>query len=147
MAEMINRMIINGLRKKVQEKQKDWPDMFEEILWAYRTTPREATQQSPYSLVYRMEAVTHLELVTHSFRIDSYNESNNSKARTTDLDNIPEIRERAQVRIMEYQRRIKKAFDKTITPTHFQQGDLVLHKVESIEKKVRKLDVAWEGPF
>jgi hypothetical protein len=113
----------------------------------YRTTPREATQQSPYSLVYGMEAVTHLELVTHSFRIDSYNESNNSKVRTTDLDNIPEIRERAQVRIMEYQRRIKKAFDKTITPTHFQQGDLVLHKVESTGKKVRKLDAAWEGPF
>jgi hypothetical protein len=48
---------------------------------------------------------------------------------------------------MEYQRRFKKAFDRTIAPTHFQQGDLVLHKVETIRKKVEKLDAAWEGPF
>jgi hypothetical protein len=147
LAEVTNRTIMNGLRKKVQENQKDWPNMLEEILWAYRTTPREATQQSPYSLVYGMEAVTPLKLITPSFRIDSYDEANNREARAIDLELLPEIRERAQVRIMEYQRWFKKAFEKTIASTHFQHGDLVLRKVESIGKKVEKLDVAWEGPF
>jgi hypothetical protein len=37
---------------------------------------------------------------------------------------------------MEYQRRFKKAFDKTITPTHFQQGDLVLRKIEMTEREL-----------
>jgi hypothetical protein len=45
---------------------------------------------------------------------------------------------------MEYQRRFKKAFDKTITPTHFQQGDLVLRKIEMTGKRVGKLDAMWE---
>jgi hypothetical protein len=94
--------------------------MLEEILWAYRTTPHESTQQSPYSLVYGMEAVTPLELVTHSFRIDSYDEERNGEARATDLELILKIQERDQVRIMKYQRMFKKAFDKTIKPTHFQ---------------------------
>jgi uncharacterized membrane protein len=65
--------------------------MLEEILWAYRTTPRESTQQLPYSLVYGMEAVTLLELVTPSFRIDAYDEERNGEARATDLELIPEI--------------------------------------------------------
>jgi Integrase zinc binding domain/Integrase core domain len=45
LVEMINRMIINGLRKKVQEKQKDWPDMLEEILWAYLFTPERSKEE------------------------------------------------------------------------------------------------------
>jgi Integrase core domain len=60
LAEVTNRTIVNGLRKKVHENQKDWPDMLEEILWTYRTTPRESTQQSSYSLVYCIEVVTPL---------------------------------------------------------------------------------------
>jgi hypothetical protein len=48
---------------------------------------------------------------------------------------------------MEYQRRFKKAFDKIVAPNHFQQGDLVLRKIEATRKKVGKLDAAWEEPF
>jgi hypothetical protein len=71
--------------------------MLEEILRAYRRTPRESTQQSPYLLVYGMKAVTPLELVTPSFRIDSYDEERNGEARAIDLELLPKIRERAQV--------------------------------------------------
>jgi hypothetical protein len=41
---------------------------------------------------------------------------------------------------MEYQRRFKKAFDKTTALTHFEQGDLILCKFEATKKKVGKLD-------
>jgi hypothetical protein len=129
-------MIVNALKKKVHENQKNWPDMLEEIIWAYRTTPRESTQQSPYSLVYSMEAVTSLELVTHSFRIDSYDKERNGEARAIDLELIPEIWERAQVRVMEYQRRFKKVFDKIIASIHFQQGDMVLRKLKQHEREL-----------
>jgi hypothetical protein len=76
-------MKMNGLKKKVHENQKDWSDMLEEIHWAYRTTPHESTQQSPYSLVYGIEVVTPLELVTPLIRIDSYDEERNGEARAS----------------------------------------------------------------
>jgi hypothetical protein len=94
-----------------------------------------------------MKAFTPLELVTPSFRIDLYDEEHNGAARATYLELLLEIREKAQVRVMKYQRRFQKAFNKTAAPNHFQQGDLVLHKTEAIGKKVGKLDAAWEGPF
>jgi hypothetical protein len=48
---------------------------------------------------------------------------------------------------MKYQRRFKKALDKTVASNHFQQGDLVLRKIEATRKKVGKLYAVWEGPF
>jgi hypothetical protein len=93
---------VNDLKKKVHENQKDLPSMLEEILWAYCTTPRESTQQSPYSLIYGMEAVTLLKLMTPLFWIYAYDEECNGEAQATDLELIPEIREKAQVRVMEY---------------------------------------------
>jgi transposase InsO family protein len=95
LAEVTNWIIVNGLRKKVHENQKDWPHMLEEILWAYRTTPRESIQQSLYSLVYDMETVTPLKLVTPSFHIDLYDEEHNDAVRATDLELLPEIWEKA----------------------------------------------------
>jgi hypothetical protein len=49
-----NQTILEGLKKKMEENKPEWPDLLDEILWTYRTTPREATQQSSYSLVYDM---------------------------------------------------------------------------------------------
>lgn len=96
-----------------------------------RTTQREATQQTPYSLVFGMEAVTPLELVSPSLRIETYSEEGNREAREVELDLVTEAREKARVRTMEYQRRVKRIFDKHVAPRSLQPGYLVLKKVEA----------------
>ncbi|XP_078158086.1 uncharacterized protein LOC144553762 [Carex rostrata] len=121
--------------------------MLDEVLWAYRTTPREATQHTPYSLVFGMEAVTPLELVSPSLRIETYSEEDNDEARRLELDLISEVRDKARIRTMEYQRRVKRAFDKHVAPKHFQPGDLVLRKVTVAGQQVGKLQRAWDGPY
>jgi len=147
LAEVTNRTILEGLKKKVAANRKNWPDMLDEVLWAYRTTPREATQQSPYSLVYGMEAVTPIELIQPSLRIMSYGEGDNDEARANELEFITEARERARVRTVEYQKRIKRAFDRKVVPRDYHPGDLVLKKVEASGKHVGKLEPNWEGPY
>jgi hypothetical protein len=121
--------------------------MLDEILWAYRTTQREATQQTPYSLVFGMEAVTPLELIEPSLRVSTYSSEVNAEERNTDLELITELRDKARVRVMEYQRRVKRAFDRHVAPRHFQAGDLVLRKVEATGKHVGKLEPNWDGPY
>jgi hypothetical protein len=135
------------LKKKVAENRKNWPDKLDEVLWAYRTTSREATQYSPYSLVYGMEAITPLEITNPSLRVATYTRENNWEECVSSLDLADEGREKARIRVMEYQRRIKKAFDRRVAPRHFQPRDLVLRKVEATGKKMGKLDPAWEGPL
>jgi hypothetical protein len=70
----------------VEENKSEWPGLLDEIIWTYRTTPQEATQQSPYSLVYGMEVVTPMELVILSLRITNYNVDSNSEERRCELE-------------------------------------------------------------
>jgi hypothetical protein len=147
LAEVTNRTILEGLKKKVAANRKNWPAKLDEILWSYRTTPREATQQTPFSLVYGMDAVTPVELIAPSLRISTYSEEENPEERALELELVDELREKARIRVSEYQRRVKRAFDKRVSPRDFQPGDLVLKTVESTGKHVGKLEANWDGPY
>ena len=104
-------------------------------------------QHTSYSLVYGMEAITPLELIEPSLRVTTYSDVHNSDTINVELELITEKRERARVRMSEYQRRVKCAFDKHVAPREFQINDLVLKKVEATGKHVGKLEPNWEGPF
>ena len=51
------------------------------------------------------------------------------------------------MRTVEYQKRIKRAFDRKVVPRDYRPGDLVLKKVEASGKHVGKLEPNWEGPY
>ncbi|KFK34296.1 hypothetical protein AALP_AA5G126700 [Arabis alpina] len=51
-AESTNKTLIEGLKKRLDEKKGRWADELEGILWSYRTTPRRATGETPFALVY-----------------------------------------------------------------------------------------------
>ncbi|CAL9222575.1 unnamed protein product, partial [Arabidopsis halleri] len=48
--------------KRLNARKGGWYDELQPVLWAYRTTPRRATGETPFSLVYGMEAVVPAEL-------------------------------------------------------------------------------------
>ena len=131
LAEVTNRTILQGLTRKVEELQTEWADLLDEILWAYRSTPREATQESPYSLVFGLVAVTPLERVESSLRISEYENDDNELKRRECLDLVDERRIKAQKRSTEYHRRIKKAFDRKVNPQFFAEDDLVLRSIQA----------------
>ncbi|XP_012857035.1 PREDICTED: uncharacterized protein LOC105976307 [Erythranthe guttata] len=69
LAEAFNKTLCNLLKKVVSKSKKDWHERVGEALWAYRTTYRTATQATPYSLVYGVEAILPLESQIPSLRI------------------------------------------------------------------------------
>ena len=119
LAEVTNRTILQGLTRRIEECKTEWADLLDDILWAYRTTPREATQETPFSLVFGMEAVTPMELVDTSARIANYQRMANEELRMNELDLVEEKRLKTQARSSEYHRRIKRNFDKKVTPRTF----------------------------
>ena len=54
---------------KMTESYKDWPLKLHFALCGYRTSIRTSTRDTPFSLVYGMEAVQHIELEIQSLRI------------------------------------------------------------------------------
>ena len=61
-AETINKVIVNGLRKRLEGTKGMWAEELPNVLWAYQTTPRRSTGETPFSLTYRGKAVIPTEV-------------------------------------------------------------------------------------
>ena len=68
--ESFNKTLTKGLTKTCNIEKDDWDDKVHVVLWAYRTTYKRETNQTPIKLVYGQEVVvpyssdiTHLKLL------------------------------------------------------------------------------------
>ncbi|XP_073041775.1 uncharacterized protein [Primulina eburnea] len=111
--EVVNRIIVQALKTRLQSKGKDWVEELPSVLWAYRTTPREPTQETPFSLVYGSEAILPVEIGQTSVRVESY-PSNNEGSRALELDLLEEKRDQAMIRMEAYRNRVMKSYNKKV---------------------------------
>ncbi|XP_073300524.1 uncharacterized protein [Primulina huaijiensis] len=66
--EVNNRTLVQGLKVRLGNAKVNWVDELPSVLWAYRTTPRQGTKETPFSLVYGNEAVLPAEIGLESAR-------------------------------------------------------------------------------
>jgi hypothetical protein len=55
--ESFNKTLHKGLKKTCELDRDDWDDKIPATLWAYRTTYKISTGQTPFKLVYGQEVV------------------------------------------------------------------------------------------
>mgnify|MGYP004717098667 CR=1 FL=1 len=72
------------------------------VLWSYRTTPRSATQETPFSLTYGSEAVVPTEFITPSPRMAAYTAEINEEKRRVNLDLAEKKRDMAAAKVAIY---------------------------------------------
>ena len=53
-----NKVIMDGLKKRLKEAKGKWVDEFPHILWTYHMTPRRYTGETLFSVTYGSEAIT-----------------------------------------------------------------------------------------
>jgi hypothetical protein len=68
-AEASNKIMINLIQKKIDQKPKRWHSVLNEALWDYRMALQGATKTSPYELVYGHHAVLPWEIQSDSRRV------------------------------------------------------------------------------
>ena len=148
-AEATNKTIMNGIKKRLEKAKGRWVDELANVLWAYRTTPRKATNETPYSLAFGFEAVIPLEVGLPTIRTEAYNTSNNNEVLARDLDLAEERRENALIRMADYQKQLAKSFNQKVQRREFEVGSLVLRRVVGNTKDPTdgKLAPNWEGPY
>ncbi|KAF5779193.1 putative integrase, catalytic core, ribonuclease H domain, ribonuclease H-like superfamily [Helianthus annuus] len=148
-AESSNKIIINNLKKKLGSKKGKWAEELPYVLWADRTTPKNATGQTPFSLVFGAEAVIPTEMVIPTARTSARDPEENATILAQDLDTIEEIRDLARIRMASYQQRMAGAYNKNVRIRKFQVGDMVLRKAfqNTINPADGKLAPKWEGPY
>ncbi|KAL0295222.1 UNVERIFIED_CONTAM: hypothetical protein Sradi_6845600 [Sesamum radiatum] len=144
--EVTNRILVQGIKRMLERVGGNWTEELTSVLWAYRTTPRGSTGESPYSLVYGTEAIIPAELGISSHRVMNFSEKCNKDLLKESLDLIEELREKAFIRMQRYKNTMINAYNRRVRAQSFQVGDLVLRRVDTL-KLVRKLDPTWEGPY
>ncbi|KAL0444489.1 UNVERIFIED_CONTAM: hypothetical protein Slati_2171600 [Sesamum latifolium] len=60
--EVTNRILVQGIKRRLERVGGNWAEELTSVLWAYRTTPRGSTGETPFSLVYGTEAIIPAEL-------------------------------------------------------------------------------------
>ena len=119
------------------------------MLWAYRTTARTPTGETPFQLTYGADAVIPAEIGLTNYRVQSYTEDKNEEAMRLQLELIDEARAMIEQRLARYQNLMPKHYNARVRHRDFQIGELVLRKVMGAAKDPAqgKLGPNWEGPY
>nr|XP_025685323.1 uncharacterized protein LOC112786123 [Arachis hypogaea] len=147
--ESANRIILQGLKKKLGEAKGEWADLIPEILWSYNTSIQSATGETPFKLVYGAEALIPVEVSVPTLRTELYNQPNNQQARSAELDLVEEDRDISAIKQRARKRYLEQRHHKRVVHRSFNNGDLVLRRTEDARKPPAhgKLAANWEGPF
>ena len=60
-AEAVNKIIVSGLKKRLDDAKGRWMEELPHVLWTYQTTPCRSTEETLFSMIYGVEAVIPLE--------------------------------------------------------------------------------------
>nr|KYP33112.1 Transposon Ty3-I Gag-Pol polyprotein [Cajanus cajan] len=145
-AESANKVILSGLRKRVQESGASWVEELPRVLWSYHTTVHSTTQDTPFNLVYGTDAMIPIEIAEPSVRTTAFSEEESDQGRRIDLDLIAETRERARINQAATQRRAAFKYNTKVNPRDFVVGDLVLKRAQITQIR-NKLSPKWVGPY
>ena len=99
----MNKVILSGLKKRLDDAKGKWVEELPHVLWTYRTMPRRSTGETLFSMTYGAEAVIPLKSRFLTTRTSSFNPKDNDEQLARNLDLIKEKRENAMVQLAYYQ--------------------------------------------
>ncbi|KAK0579512.1 hypothetical protein LWI29_027288 [Acer saccharum] len=147
--EVVNKIIKHNLKAKLVAKKGSWADKLPQVLWAYRTTERGSTGETPYSMAYGAEAVIPVETSFSSPRVQLFQLKLNIDMLKCGLDELEERRECAQIINTAYQQKVARYYNSHVRERRFTLGDLVLKRVNpgTRDEVAGSLADKWEGPY
>ena len=103
---------------------------------------------TPFQLAYGAEAVVPVEVTHTSPRVAEFQQGENNEGMRLALDLIDEVRDEANARIVENQKRASYYYNLRVKERFFREGDLVLRKAEASGVGPKgKMAPNWEGPY
>ena len=85
-AETINKVIVSGLNKRLDDTNGRWVEELPHILWTYQTTPRRSTGETPFSMTYGDKAVIPLEIGFPTLKTSLFTPNSNDNLLEKSLD-------------------------------------------------------------
>ena len=145
----MNRTLLKIIKAQFVGAKEACPEELPSVLWAYRTTTRTPTRETPFNLTYGTKAVISVEIGLLSSKTEFFDEHGNDDQLKLNLDCLNEVRDQASQRMAKYQQKMVESYNQRVKLKRFHIGDLVLQKVTLAMKDLAqgKLGPTWEGPY
>ncbi|XP_021767548.1 uncharacterized protein LOC110731941 [Chenopodium quinoa] len=85
-AKAANKLILTAPQRKLEEHKGLWADFVLEVLWGNRTTKKESTGKSPFTLACGANVVVLVKVLIPSLRIEHYEPQGNQQRMLKELD-------------------------------------------------------------
>ncbi|XP_058217401.1 uncharacterized protein LOC131328477 [Rhododendron vialii] len=145
-AEATNKTVCAGIKRRLDSKRGKWAEELPRVLWAYRSTPRHSTGQTPFAMVFGMEAVIPLESRFPTLRTETFDPQTNNDAVATELILADEKRDDTQLKLANYQQEVARGYNRNVRLKKFRTDDWVWRKVVRDNQKT-KFKPNWVGPY
>ena len=89
-AEVSNKVILDGIKKRLEDAKGRWVKELSSVMWTHRTTKRRSTGETPYALAYGVEAVIPLEIRLPTIRTMDFDVEINEDSLRKNLDLLKE---------------------------------------------------------
>ena len=132
--EVTNQTLLKIIKSRLMGAKGAWPEELPSVLWAYRTTTRTPTRETPFNLTYGTEAVILVKVGLTSLRKEFFDEQSNDDQLKLNLDCLDEVRDQASQRMAKYQQKIAEYYNQRVKLKRFNIRDLVLWKVTPATK-------------
>ena len=117
------------IKTRLEGAKGVWLDELPGVLWAYRTTVRIPTWETPFKLAYGSEAVIPVEIHMANHRVMKYKDEENEEQLCLNLDLIDKVRMDAEQRVTRYKNLMTEHHDVMIKPSQFNIVNLILKRV------------------
>ena len=111
---MSNRTLLKIIKAKLDNAKGAWLEELPNVLWAYRTTARTLTRETPFRLIYGTEAVIPVEVGVASIRQEVLHEEDNDNQLRINLDCMDEVSDKASSRMTKYQQKMVEYYNKRV---------------------------------
>ncbi|XP_057745274.1 uncharacterized protein LOC130963143 [Arachis stenosperma] len=142
--ESANKIILLGLKKRLDNKKGAWADELASVLWSYRTTEQSSTKETLFRLTYGLDAVIPVKIGEPSPRLLL-----KGVEEAVEKDLIDEAREMAHLTETALKQRMALRYNTKVLKREFEPNDLVLRRndIGPPTPGAGKLAANWEGPY
>ena len=122
--EVVNKVIVNGLKKRLDNAKGKWIEELPHVLWTYRTTPQKSTGETPFSMTYGAKAVIPLKNGFLTMRTSTFTSDDNDELLKKNW-----IWLKNEEKMQWYQHKLKQGYNMNVKLRPLAPRDLVLKKV------------------